>query len=95
MEYAGFKSTPQGREYAFRVRFSPEDSRDFTVTIRNEAFSSRRVSFQDGPSVCSSRLKREITANPEVPHGTSFLIDQLEINAHDEDHAAKSPKRMR
>ena len=27
MEYMGFKSTTQGREYAFKVRFSSQDSR--------------------------------------------------------------------
>jgi hypothetical protein len=67
MEYMGFKSTTQGREYAFHVRFSSQDSRDYTVTIASEAFIGRRVSYQDGPNVCSSRLKRELTANPGVP----------------------------
>ena len=43
MEYMGFTSTTQGREYAFHVRFSQQDSRDYTVTITGEAFS-RRVS---------------------------------------------------
>src|SRR5580704_9034846 len=95
MEYIGFKSTARGREYAFHVRFSPEDSREFTVTIDTAAFASRRVSFQDGPNVCSSRLKREITANPDVPTGTSLVIDQKEIDAHDATHSAKSTKRPR
>jgi hypothetical protein len=80
MEYMGFKSTAEGREYGFHVRFSQEDSRDYTVTIASEAFASRRVSFQDGPNVCSSRLKRELTANPDIPTGTSFLVDEKEID---------------
>jgi hypothetical protein len=80
MEYMGFKSTTEGREYAFHVRFSPQDARDYTVTIASEAFTSRCVSYQDGPNFCSSRLKREIIANPDVPTGTSFLIDKNEID---------------
>lgn len=80
MEYMGFTSTPQGREYAFHVRFSSEDSRDYTVTIAGEAFSSRRVSYQDGPNISSARLKRELTANPAIPTGTDFLIDEKEID---------------
>lgn len=93
MAYMGFTSTTQGREYAFHVRFSSEDSRDYTVTIPSEAFSSRLVSYQDGPNVCSSRLKRELTANPSVPTGTSFLIDQDELDDHKLRQLAEAPKR--
>jgi hypothetical protein len=93
MEYMGFKSTTQGREYAFHVRFSSQDSRDYTVTIASEAFISRRVSYQDGPNVCSSRLKRELTANPGVPTGTSFLIDQKELDDHKLGQTTEAPKR--
>ncbi|MGH9733032.1 MAG: hypothetical protein ACRD8A_00410 [Candidatus Acidiferrales bacterium] len=93
MAYMGFTSTTQGRQYAFHVRFSAEDSRDYTVTIPGDAFSSRRVSYQDGPNVCSSRLKRELTANPTVPTGTSFLIDRDELDDHKLRQAAESPKR--
>lgn len=80
MEYMGFTSTTCGREYSFHVRFSAEDTRDFTVTIALEAFTSRRVSYQDGPNLSSSRLKRELTTNPDVPTGSSFLIDAKEID---------------
>jgi hypothetical protein len=93
MEYMGFKSTTQGREYAFHVRFSSEDSRDYTVTIASEAFTARCVSYQDGPNVCSSRLKRELTANPGVPTGTSFLIDQKELDDHKLRQTTEAPKR--
>lgn len=93
MEYLGFRSTPQGREYGFHVRFSQEDSRDYTVTIAAEAFATRRVSYQDGPNVCSSRLKRELTANPDVPTGTSFLIDEKEMDDQKLRNMADAPKR--
>src|SRR6516162_1728646 len=93
MEYMGFKSTTQGREYAFHVRFSSQDSRDYTVTIAREAFTTRRVSYQDGPNVCSSRLRRELTANPGVPTGTSFLIDQEELDDHKLRQTTEAPKR--
>jgi len=93
MEYMGFKSTTEGLEYAFHVRFSSQERRDYTVTIDNEAFITRRVSYQDGPNLCSSRLKRELTANPDVPTGTSFLIDQKEIDDHKLRQTAEVPKR--
>lgn len=93
MEYMGFTSTTQGREYGFHVRFSQEDSREYTVTIASEAFASRRVSYQDGPNVCSSRLKRELTANPDVPAGTSFLIDEKEMDDQKVRNMSDPPKR--
>jgi hypothetical protein len=93
MEYEGFKSTAQGREYAFHVRFSAQDSRDYTVTITSGAFASRRVSYQDGPNVCSSRLKRELTSTPDIATGTSFLIDERDIDEHKVRQMADAPKR--
>ena len=86
MEYIGFKSLPQGREYAFHVRFSPHDSRNYTVTICSEAFVSRSLKYQDGPAVCSSQLKRELAANPDTPTGTKFMIDEKHIDDHKTKH---------
>ena len=43
MQYLGFGSKGQWREYAFQVRYAGEDVRDFTLTIPNEAFTSHRV----------------------------------------------------
>jgi len=93
MEYMGFRSTTQGREYAFHVRFSAQDSRDYTLMIATEAFSSRRVSYQDGPGVCSSRLKRELSVNPDALTGTSFLVDEKEIDDHKVRDIPETPKR--
>ena len=93
MEYMGFETTTRGREYAFHVRFSSEDSRDYIVTIALEAFTSRRVRYQDGPNVCSSRLKRELTANPDAPTGSSFLIDEKEFDDHKLIDLSNAPPR--
>jgi hypothetical protein len=93
MEYMGFTSTTRGREYAFHVLFSPPDSLDYTVTIGAEAFRSRRVSYQDGPYICSSRLKRELSAKPRASTETSFLIDEKEIDDHKLRRIAEAPKR--
>jgi hypothetical protein len=82
VEYMGFISTAQEREYAFHVRFSPQDSHGYTATITREAFNSRRVGYQDRPGVCSSRLKRQLTANPDVrAHLCEGLTDEYMIHA--------------
>jgi len=93
MQYTGFESNNQGREYAFRVRFAAEDVRDFKVTITVEAFDSRRVRFQDAPDVCSLRLKRELTANEDCPSNTNFFITDNDLDEYSMSHSPKSGQR--
>lgn len=92
MQYTGFESKNQGREYGFQVRFAAEDVRDFTVTITVEAFDSRRVRFQDAPDVCSLRLKRELTANMDCPSNTNFLITNNDLDEYRMSHGSKPDK---
>lgn len=93
MQYTGFESNAQGREYAFQVRFAAEDVRDFKVTITIEAFDLHRVRFQDAPDVCSLRLKRELTANVACPSNTNFLITNDEMDEYRMSHSSKPDQR--
>jgi hypothetical protein len=92
MQYTGFESGLKGREYGFQVRFAAEDVRDFTVTISTKAFDSRLVRFQDAPDVCSLRLKRELTANTELPSNTNFQITDSELEDYKTRHNTKVDK---
>jgi hypothetical protein len=89
MQYVGFESKDQGREYAFQVRYGAQDVRDYTVTIAGEAFVSGRLRYQDGPNVCSSRLKRELTGDSNLPTGTAFLVTDLELEDYNSRHSPK------
>ncbi len=94
MQYLGFESRGQGREYAFQVRYNAGDVRDFTLTILNEAFTSHRVRYQDAPDVCSSKLRRELIANANHPTNTHFAISNSELDDYRVGHAGKSSNRL-
>ena len=92
IQYLGFDSTSQGREYSFQVRYSAEDIREFTLTISNEAFASHRVRYQDAPDVCSLKLRRELAANVSHPSKTNFLITDGELDDYRLGHTNKPAK---
>ena len=94
MQYLGFTSASVCREYSFQVRYAPEDIRDFTLTILNEAFTSHRVRYQDAPDLCSLKLRRELIANPHCPSHTSFAISNGELDDYKAGHAPKASSRL-
>src|ERR1700747_2004723 len=60
VQYVGFTAKAMVREYSFLVRESSIDSHEITFTILNEAFTSHRLSLQNGPDICSLKLHREL-----------------------------------
>lgn len=94
MQYLGFESKNQGREYAFQVRYAAEDVRDFTLTIADDAFISHRIRYQDAPDVCSLKLKRELTANADLPSRTNFPVTDRELEDYRAGHKTKSSNRL-
>jgi hypothetical protein len=93
MQYMGFESKDQGREYTFQVRCSTEDLREFTLTIPDAAFNTHRVRYQDAPDVCSLKLRRELMAKLNHPSRTNFAISDAELEDYKSAHTSKSPKR--
>src|SRR5579864_2864945 len=91
MQFVGFESTPTVREYTFTVRQASVEPREFTITIAQEAFRKHRISFQDAPSICSLKLRRELTANGNDPPESHFHISDAELDEYRSSHA--SPKR--
>ena len=91
VQFRGFESKETVREYAFEVREAQQEPREFKVTIDQSAFTMRLVKIQDGPDVCSSRLRRELMQNGNRPTETHFHISNAELDAYREKHTA--PKR--
>jgi len=79
VQYVGFTGGVLVREYSFVVRDETGRPRDYTVSIANEAFVSNRVRYQDGPVICSQKLRRELAANPTDPSTTKFSITDSEL----------------
>ncbi len=67
VQYVGFEAKALVREYTFSVRETSNEPREFTLTIANEAFDSRRAHYQDAPHICSLRLPRELATYANHP----------------------------
>jgi hypothetical protein len=90
VQYVGFEAKALVRTYSFRVQHAVSGTREFTLTILNEAFSSRRASFQDAPNICSAKLHRELAAHANNPPKTHYRISELDLDAHRDSHASRS-----
>ena len=85
IQYHGFSLRAASRVYAYRVIDSPQEAREFTVDVQNDAFRSPPLRIQDGPGICYARLKqelgRETTESPTEPHlhiGQSDIQEYVE-----------------
>jgi hypothetical protein len=94
MQYLGFKPKNEWREYSFQVRYAAEDIREFTLTILNEAFTSHKVRYQDGPDLCSLKLRRELISNPDHPSHTNFAISNGELDDYKAGHTTRASHRF-
>lgn len=94
VQYVGFEAKVLVRSYSFVVRESTTESRDFTLTILNEAFSSHRLSFQDAPDLCSLKLHRELAAFENHPPHTHYRISEVELDEYRDTHKRKSAGKL-
>jgi hypothetical protein len=90
VQYVGFEAKALVREYSFLVRQASSGTREFALTIVNEAFSSHRVRYQDGPDICSLKLHRELTTFSNHPPQTHYRISEVELNEYRDSHAPKA-----
>src|SRR5207302_11067673 len=91
VQFVGFEAKALVREYNFHVRQASSEIREFTLTIVNEAFNSRRVCYQAGPEICSLRLHRELATHANRPPQTHYLISEIDLSAYRHAHAPKPP----
>jgi hypothetical protein len=94
VQYVGFTAKAMVREYSFLVRESAIDSHEVTFTILNEAFTSRRLSLQNGPDICSLKLHRELADSSSGPLKTHYRISETELDAYRESHTSGAPKGL-
>jgi hypothetical protein len=89
VQYVGFTTKGASREYTFSVLDAQKESREFRITIANEAFNSRRARFQDGPDICSHRLQRELANGAESPQDSKYEITDADLEDY---RVAHNPK---
>jgi hypothetical protein len=95
VQYVGFESKALVREYNFLVRQASSGTREFALTIVNEAFSSRRVRYQDGPDICSLKLHRELATFANRPPQTHYRISEVDLDEYRDSHAPKAAGSFR
>jgi hypothetical protein len=94
VQYVGFTAKATSREYSFLVRESSMDSQEITFTILNEAFTSRRLSFQNAPDICSLKLHRELADAANNPLKTHYGISETELDAYRDSHPSSAAKGL-
>jgi hypothetical protein len=98
IRYLGFEAKSAGREYTFEVQDSNHEAREFTLTIKNEAFDGQRIRFQDAPELCSQKLQRELKASADdplkVPLQSHFRISEAELDEYSIAHAPKARRSL-
>lgn len=90
VQYVGFEAKAFVREYSFLVRQASSGTREFAVTIVNEAFISHRLRYQDGPDICTLKLHRELAAFANKPPRTDYRITESELDEYRASHASKA-----
>ena len=92
VEYVGFKTVGDHRQYTLRAR-TAESSRDFSVNIPNALFVAGRAKFQDGPELAYQKLQREMAAHDNEPAHTTFTVTEAEFEAFKEAHRPQARPR--
>ncbi len=87
IQYIGFQLKPRGRDYSYRVVDSKSETREFTLTISNQAFVEKHVPYQDAAAICYQKLQRELlTETAEQPLRRHFTISDRELDDYREKH---------
>ncbi len=85
IQYIGFQLKPRGRDYSYRVVDPKTETREFTLTISNQAFFEKHVPYQDAASLCYQKLQRELlTETAEQPLRRHFTISDQELDDYRE-----------
>jgi hypothetical protein len=90
VQYVGFEAKALVREYRPIVRQALDETSEFTLTIGNEAFGSRRVRFQDAAEICSLRLHRELVVFGNHPPRAHYRISETDLDDYRSSHATKA-----
>jgi len=85
IQYIGFQLKPRGRDYSYRVVDPKSGTREFTLTISNQAFHEGLVPYQDAASLCYQKLQRALAGEtPETPLQRHFTISNQELDEYRE-----------
>ena len=93
VQYVGFEVSARARLYKFVVQ-QETGPREFTLSIFNDAFSSRQISFQDAPDFCSAKIHRELAVFENNPPESHYKIGEMELEEYQRAHAPRPSSRF-
>jgi hypothetical protein len=67
---------------------------EITFAIPNRVFTSRRLSFQNAPDLCSLKLHREMAGSVDNPLKAHYRISDSELDDYHNSHLPKSAKGL-
>ncbi|HEY3120015.1 MAG TPA: hypothetical protein VGL15_05285 [Vicinamibacteria bacterium] len=85
LEYLGFRTTEEGRDYLLRTRLDAE-IHGYTVRIAREAFAAGRARFQDGPEISYAKVRDELAAHEDGAIDAVFTINDAELASYRATH---------
>ena len=94
IQYLGFELRPRGRVYSYRVLNTKSESREFTLTISNQAFVDCNVPYQDAAALCYQKLQKELSAETaEQPLPSHYTISDQDLDEYRDKY--RPPKKQR
>jgi hypothetical protein len=93
VEYVGFTTHGDSREYTLRVKPAEGEWRVFTLAIASAAFLVRRARYQDAPDICFLKLQRELAAGAGEYPAAYLRVSDAELEDYRTAHAPRSNQR--
>lgn len=93
VEYVGFTTSGQAREYTLRVRHGAGEPVEVTLSIESQAFLDNRVRYQDGPEICFLKLQKELTARDDGRVPSRLSVVDADLEEYKAAHAPRPPRR--
>ena len=81
VEYVGFQSTSERREYLLRLH-SGAEIREYTVGITLAAFTSGHARYQDGPEISYLKLSHELLVTGDSPSEGDYTVSDAELTEY-------------
>jgi hypothetical protein len=95
IQYIGFQPKPRGREYSYRVVDPKSETREFVLTITNQAFLEKHVPYQDAAAICYQKLQRALlTETADQPLGRHFTVSDQELDNYREKYRPVKQRRI-
>jgi hypothetical protein len=93
IEYVGFESNAQSRDYRYVVTDREQEPREFTFSVSLRALIDRRVSYQDVACLCYEKLRQSLAVETaEHPLPLDAYLSEQDLDDYRDKH---SPPRRR